>query len=65
MMINSGKLHAALSGTEELTTCYGIGEFYGPNLSTANLELLARFFEKYPEYADKTFLSVKVCRQFM
>ncbi|KZT11238.1 aldo/keto reductase [Laetiporus sulphureus 93-53] len=35
------------------------GEFYGPNFSTANLELLARFFEKYPEYADKTFLSVK------
>ncbi|EPQ53205.1 Aldo/keto reductase [Gloeophyllum trabeum ATCC 11539] len=35
------------------------GEFYGPNLSTANLEMLSRFFEKYPEYADKTFLSVK------
>ncbi|OBZ75834.1 Pyridoxal reductase [Grifola frondosa] len=35
------------------------GEFYGPNLSTANLELLARFFEKYPEYAERTFLSVK------
>jgi len=35
------------------------GEFYGPNLSTANIELLARFFDKYPEYADRTFLSVK------
>ncbi|PCH38101.1 aldo/keto reductase [Wolfiporia cocos MD-104 SS10] len=35
------------------------GEFYGPNLSTANLELLARFYEKYPDYADKTFISVK------
>ncbi|KAI9463925.1 NADP-dependent oxidoreductase domain-containing protein [Russula earlei] len=34
-------------------------EFYGPNLSTANLELLARFFDKYPDYADRTFLSVK------
>lgn len=34
-------------------------EFYGPGLSTANLDLLARFFEKYPEYADRTFLSVK------
>ncbi|OBZ71883.1 Pyridoxal reductase [Grifola frondosa] len=35
-------------------------EFYGNGFSTANLELLARFYEKYPEYADKTFLSVKV-----
>lgn len=34
-------------------------EFYGQGLSTANLELLARFFEKYPDYADRTFLSVK------
>jgi len=35
------------------------GEFYGMNPKTANLELLARFFEKYPEYQDKAFLSVK------
>ncbi|EIN06640.1 aldo/keto reductase [Punctularia strigosozonata HHB-11173 SS5] len=35
------------------------GEFYGTGSPTANLELLARFFKKYPEYADKTFLSVK------
>ncbi|KAH9065810.1 aldo/keto reductase [Lactarius vividus] len=34
-------------------------EFYGPGLSIANLELVARFFEKYPDYADRTFLSVK------
>ncbi|KAH9975253.1 aldo/keto reductase [Lactifluus volemus] len=27
---------------------------------SANLELLARFFERYPAYADKAFLSVKV-----
>ncbi|EKM49574.1 uncharacterized protein PHACADRAFT_106317 [Phanerochaete carnosa HHB-10118-sp] len=35
------------------------GEFYAVDFSTANLELLARFFEKYPEYAERTFLSVK------
>ncbi|KAF9227548.1 Aldo/keto reductase [Gyrodon lividus] len=35
------------------------GEFYGHNLSTTNLEMIARFFEKYPEYVDRTFLSVK------
>ncbi|OAX43581.1 Aldo/keto reductase [Rhizopogon vinicolor AM-OR11-026] len=35
------------------------GEFYGHNLSTANIEMIARFFEKYPDYADKIFLSVK------
>ncbi|QRV86074.1 aldo/keto reductase family protein [Ceratobasidium sp. AG-Ba] len=36
------------------------GEFYGmPPNATANLELLNRFFAKYPEYADRTFLSVK------
>jgi hypothetical protein len=40
------------------------GEFYGRNSSAANLELLARFFHKYPEYAEKAFLSVKV-RQLM
>ncbi|KAG8743114.1 hypothetical protein FRC12_015148 [Ceratobasidium sp. 428] len=36
------------------------GEFYGmlPN-TAANLELLNRFFTKYPDYADRTFLSVK------
>lgn len=35
------------------------GEFYGMNPRTANLELISRFFEKYPTYADKAFLSVK------
>jgi len=35
------------------------GEFYGINPPSANLELLARFFERYPAYADKAFLSVK------
>ena len=36
------------------------GEFYGFNPREANLGLVARFFEKYPEYTDKAFLSVKV-----
>ncbi|GJE90855.1 aldo/keto reductase [Phanerochaete sordida] len=35
------------------------GEFYAQDFGTANLELVARFFEKYPEYADRVFLSVK------
>jgi len=40
---------------------FSSAEFYGePKHLTANLELVARFFEKYPEYAQKAFLSVKV-----
>ncbi|EIN07468.1 aldo/keto reductase [Punctularia strigosozonata HHB-11173 SS5] len=35
------------------------GEFYAYDLGPANLELLSRFYAKYPEYAEKTFLSVK------
>ncbi|KAJ4475706.1 aldo/keto reductase [Lentinula aciculospora] len=35
------------------------GEFYAMDLSTGNLKLLSIFYAKYPEYADKTFLSVK------
>jgi len=35
------------------------GEFYAQDHGIGNLELVARFFEKYPAYADKTFLSVK------
>ncbi|KAJ3509019.1 hypothetical protein NMY22_g16434 [Coprinellus aureogranulatus] len=35
------------------------GEFYAQDLGTANLEMLSRFYAKYPEYAEKTFLSVK------
>ncbi|KAJ7072879.1 aldo/keto reductase [Mycena amicta] len=31
-------------------------EFYG---GTTNLEMLSRFYAKYPDYADKTFLVVK------
>ncbi|KAG6379391.1 NADP-dependent oxidoreductase domain-containing protein [Boletus reticuloceps] len=35
------------------------GEFYGHNMATTNLEMIARFLEKYPEYVDRTFLSIK------
>ena len=35
------------------------GEYYATGLTTGNLELIARFFEQYPEYADRAFLSVK------
>jgi len=35
------------------------GEFYGFEPREANLELISRFFEKHPEYADRAFLSVK------
>ena len=42
-----------------------LAEFYAPDLGTGNLELLSRFYEKYPEYAEKTFLSVKVRVNFV
>ncbi|KAJ6475534.1 aldo/keto reductase, partial [Mycena sanguinolenta] len=35
------------------------GEFYSKTWGPENLDLLSRFFAKYPEYADRTFLSVK------
>ncbi|KAH9988248.1 aldo/keto reductase [Russula compacta] len=41
------------------------GEFYGQGEGPANLELLARFFDKYPSYADKAFLSVKGGNQYL
>jgi pyridoxine 4-dehydrogenase len=59
MFLNSGEWTLIwYRQTWELTHVTS-GEFYGQDLGTANLELVARFFEKYPEYADRTFLSVK------
>ena len=42
-------------------TFWNAGKFYGftPEGEPANLKLIARFFTKYPELADKVFLSVK------
>ncbi|KAL1939742.1 hypothetical protein VTO73DRAFT_9775 [Trametes versicolor] len=34
-------------------------QFYGPGMSTHNLEIVSRFFEKYPEYTERAFLMVK------
>src|SRR6266851_8842277 len=66
MFLNSGECgplgHHHLAITPEhrkLTRPHVSGEFYGQGASTANLELVARFFEKYPGYADRAFLSVK------
>ena len=57
MFLNSGGF--TLIPPSPALTCVPSAEFYGEGLTTANLELLARFFEKYPDYADRTFLSVK------
>ncbi|KAK9388726.1 NADP-dependent oxidoreductase domain-containing protein [Lipomyces mesembrius] len=35
------------------------GEFYGTPVPTLNLDLINRFFTKYPKYADKVVLSIK------
>src|SRR5271169_2549851 len=42
-------------------TFWNAGVFYGrgPKGEPTNLQLIARFFAKYPELADKVFLSVK------
>ncbi|KAF5373009.1 hypothetical protein D9758_001488 [Tetrapyrgos nigripes] len=34
-------------------------DFYGSAWSTGNLEMLSRFFAKYPDYVDRVFVSVK------
>ncbi|KAJ3528399.1 hypothetical protein NMY22_g9427 [Coprinellus aureogranulatus] len=35
------------------------GEFYAQDWGTLNLEMLSRFYAKYPDCAERTFLSVK------
>lgn len=61
MFINSSTYRRVLAGcTMYVSLRRGLGEFYAQDLGPGNLEMLARFFDKYPEYAEKTFLSVKV-----
>ncbi|KAH9921539.1 aldo/keto reductase [Epithele typhae] len=60
MMLNSGEYSLALTVHLTLTLCRPTADFYGEGHGIGNLELLARFYDKYPEYADRTFLSVKV-----
>jgi pyridoxine 4-dehydrogenase len=52
---------AMKAAIEAGATFWNAGVFYGrgPNGESPNIELVARFFEKYPEFADKVFLSVK------
>lgn len=57
LFLNSGRFFSIPASV--VFTCVPSAEFYGQGLSTANLELLARFYDKYPDYADRTFLSVK------
>ena len=60
MLLNSCTLTLARSPyLAILTSVINIAQFYAPDFGTANLELLARFFDKHPGYADKVFLSVK------
>jgi pyridoxine 4-dehydrogenase len=51
-------MKAAIDGG---ATFWNGGAYYGfgANGELLNLELIARFFTKYPELADKVFLSVK------
>ncbi|SCV72606.1 BQ2448_4143 [Microbotryum intermedium] len=53
-------LKTAIDGVpKEAKAFINSGEFYGQPKRELNLELLARFFKKYPEYSNRVFLSVK------
>ena len=53
--------NAMKTAIEAGATLWNAGVFYGfgPNGELINLELIARFFDKYPQLADKVFLAVK------
>lgn len=60
MLLNSGASSCiSVPHISLLAYLWALGEFYGQGETAANLELVARFFEQYPSYADRAFLSVK------
>ena len=61
LFINSGEFTTVyLLGPRTNNTFHiSVGDFYGYDRPSANLDLLAAFYEEHPEYADRTFLSVK------
>jgi pyridoxine 4-dehydrogenase len=60
MFLNSCGFYVVQSSIVSLTRVrITSAEFYGEGLTTANLDLVARFFKKYSGYADRTFISVK------
>ncbi|CUS15427.1 unnamed protein product [Tuber aestivum] len=46
---------------EKGAICWNSGEFYGTPDPTLGLQLLHRYFKKYPEDASKVILSIKGC----
>lgn len=58
MFLNSGTPSSFTESPTDILTI-NPGEFYDNSWGTGNLKLLSRFFAKYPEYAERTFLSVK------
>lgn len=58
MILNSGQW-SFIQCCQAVRTHNALGEFYGQDFSAVNIEFVARFFEKYPDYADRVFLSVK------
>ena len=59
MLLNSGQCVLVSTSSVSMISQFTIGEFYGQGFTVTNLELVARFFEKYLDYTDRAFLSAK------
>ncbi|KAF8753835.1 multicopper oxidase family [Rhizoctonia solani] len=59
VFLNAGMLQLHARSLEHTHSITSQGVLWEMAKCTANLELLNRFFTKYPEYAERTFLSVK------